>query len=145
MLIGGAGLLMQLFSVAAGGQIDPSTLMQVVFTGGPIMFIGAIVAFLTALIIPMALMFYVGEGSFGAAFSVGKVIKKCLSGAYIIALIMAIVWAIVLGIVAFILGYVFSLIPVIGFILALLPMGFIAYAFIVPVYTWFAQAYAETK
>jgi len=141
------GILGGVFKLIFGGQV-PDIMGQAVgmiIGGGILILLGLLLLFIAGLILPMALMFFLGEGSFGAAFSFGKIIKKCLSGPYIIALVVSIVWGMVVGFVLSIVLVAVLLIPVIGFILVMLVGGLANYLLWVPTYTWYAQAYKETK
>lgn len=104
---------------------------------GMILIVGLILLFIV-FILPMAIMHWLKEDNFGAAFRLGSIIKKSFTGPYIIAWIFTIIIVIIFGIIAFILGFI----PVIG---GLIGSALLLYTVTVSQYTLFAQAYRELE
>lgn len=90
-----------------------------------------ILAIFTILWSPIAILHYINTGKFGAAFNLGTVTKKVLTGTYIISFIVGVVY---LLIVSFILGLIPFVGTFIGSYLGMLSMTNIL-----------AAAYKETK
>ncbi len=102
----------------------------------------AIILFLLALfivfILPMALMHWLRENDFGAAFRVGSVIRKSFTVPYIVAWVFSLITIAIFAIVAIVLSFI----PSIG---TLVGSGIAAYAINVTTCTLFAQAYRELE
>ncbi len=130
-----------LFPLATTATLDSAAMGQIGATIGAMLGIVLILVVLTlfiAFILPMAIMHWLKEESFGAAFRFGSVIKKSFTGPYIVAWIFTIVIMFIFFIVAIILG----LIPLVGVFIG---SGLSTYVVAVAEYTLFAQAYRELE
>jgi hypothetical protein len=127
----------------ASALSDPNTaveiLMQNLAVGGPIILIGILLALIAALILPMAMMKWLKTGNVMAAFSVMSVIKNALTANYIIALIVAAIYSMILSTIVLIIATILGMIPVIGFVLVMLIMGFLTFAIQVTTMTMIAK------
>lgn len=131
--LGIAGTIASIQTAALAGMVTPEAIMQLIMpalaANALIFLVGILLALIAAFLLPMALVLYVKEESFGAAFRVGEVIRKVLTGKYIVAWIVVVVYS---AIVSSILGFV----PLIGSAVAMFMVT-------VTEYTVFAQAYRE--
>ena len=131
-----------LLAVALGAAIvtllSSGDFISAFAAGGLIGILGILLLLVGAILASMGVIFYAKEGNFGAAFKFGAILKKVLTGKYIISLVVVIAWAIVLGIVAVIL----AIIPIIG---SLVGAGLLGYALTVTAYTIFSEVFNETK
>ncbi|MCK5698848.1 MAG: DUF4013 domain-containing protein [Candidatus Aenigmarchaeota archaeon] len=128
----GAVLLVGVGSLISGviaGEITAANMSSIIASGGIMIIVGILLSIATMLIVPMAIMRYVDKGEFSAAFAIGDVLKKVLSGKYVVAWIVMIVYAVILGSVSFV-------IPVAGAAIA-------AYIVGLTTMTVFAEVYSE--
>lgn len=129
-----------LFSLGAGSMLmsllmgDTAAVAAGMGTGGIMITIGSLLMLIAALLLPIALVKYAVEGSFGAAFKIGDIIKKVLSLNYIISWIVVSVYAVV---VYMVLGTVTFFFPLIG-------TGIASYIVAVTAMDVFGQVYQET-
>ena len=126
-----------LTSIASGNSNALATLGGSLAAGGIFLVIGFLLAIIGGLLAIMGIQFYLKEGSIGAAFKFGAIIKKELTGTFIAAIVVYIIYAIALIVIATVL----SIIPIIG---SLVGAGIMAYALTVTSYTMFAQVFKET-
>ncbi|MFA5763792.1 MAG: DUF4013 domain-containing protein [archaeon] len=115
-------------SALSNPDVALELVMQNLAVGGPIILIGALLALIAALILPMAMMKWLKAGKVMAAFAVVDVIKNALTADYIIAIVVAVIYSMILTIVLGIIAAVLGLIPVIGFVLVMLVMGLASFA-----------------
>lgn len=115
-------------AIAVGGAA--ATDMTAALAGGGIMILaGLLLLLVTMLIIPMAIMRYVDKGNFSAAFGLGDILRKVLTGKYIVA------WLIVLAYSVVVFG-ITMWIPIVGPALGSFIAG-------VTSMTVFAEVYSE--
>lgn len=137
ILMAGAALL----PMFAGGYADMSTMGPAIITAilaGGIFFIIAFILWIIAMLFfPLGIVAYLKEKRFGAAFAVGKILKKILTGTYWISLIVASIWTLVLMFIAGILAFI----PWIGFWIS---SGFFIFCSSVTNLTIMTQVYMET-
>jgi hypothetical protein len=93
----------------------------------PVFLVGLLLALVASLLSPMAILNYMKNKRFSAAFSLGTVIRKSLTGKYILAWLAVTILSIVLG-----MALVF--IPIVGIAIALFLMGVIGYSLYGQVY-----------
>ncbi|MFA5381753.1 MAG: DUF4013 domain-containing protein [Candidatus Micrarchaeia archaeon] len=135
-----ATILMSVLTSATSGVTDPMALINSVLTGGIIgVILFVILALLAVFLIPLALTRYVLKDKFGEAFAFGKIIKRALTGEYIITWIVYIIYAIVLSVILSIISGILMMVPAIGFILGMLISGLGTYLIAVSGYTMFGQ------
>jgi len=134
LAVGGGSMAMQIMSGDMSGLL----------AGGAIMLLGLLLAVIAGILVPMALLHYL-KGGLGKAFSIGSILKKCLTAKYLITVVVAIVYNIVLMAVAGVIGGALLLVPVIGFIVVFVVNGAVLYLGTVASYTMFAQAFKEIK
>lgn len=128
----GAVLLVGVGSLISGviaGGITTANMSSIIASGGIMVIVGILLSIATMLIVPMAIMRYVDKGEFSAAFAIGDVLKKVLSGKYVVAWIVMIVYAMILGSVSFVIPVAGAAIA--GYIVGLTTM------------TVFAEVYSE--
>ncbi|MCC7552570.1 DUF4013 domain-containing protein [Candidatus Micrarchaeota archaeon] len=94
---------------------------------------------IAAFFLPLALTRYALKGKIGEAFAFGKIIKRALTGEYIITLIVYIGYAFIVGIILGILMGILNIIPVLDSIIGMLLGGFGMYISYVTGYTLFGQ------
>ncbi|MBU2590080.1 MAG: DUF4013 domain-containing protein [Nanoarchaeota archaeon] len=80
--------------------------ISMVMSGGIMVLL--LLGLLIVYIAPSAILHYIKDGKFGAAFQFGSVFKKAFKGQYFIALIVAMIYSIILGSILNILPYVGS-------------------------------------
>ena len=125
--IAAAPLIGVIISAATTGA-DPTTALGGALAGAGIMILIAILVLILAIfLLPMAMIFY-AKGGFGDAFKLGSIIKKCLTGNYIIS------WIIVMA-VSVILSVILLIIPFIGTAIASFYLGIVEYSVFAQVYT----------
>jgi len=116
------------------GQIIGSNwylLLPVILKVAPILILGFILAAAAAFLTPMAVLNYVKNRKFSAAFELGKVLKKSLTGQYVLA------WLAVLVLGA-VLGTILSFIPILGPAIATFVVGVISFSL-------YGEVYREVK
>ncbi len=118
-----------------------SNLASSALVGAPILIVGFLLLLIACILLPMAIMRWLKEGSIGAAFNVLTVLKKVLTVNYWVTVIVYFVYAIVLAIIASIIAGILVLVPVIGWVLGLLIMGLVGFALSVTGYDLMAQVY----
>ncbi len=137
-LIFGAIALTSLFpvimSLLVSGTADPNVIFQSIAGAGAMVIIAAVLFIAAAFVLPMALMHYL-KGGFSAAFSFGSVIRKALTGKYILSWIVVIVYGLVWSVIGLGLGAVTAGIGT--WIVA----GIASYALAITEYSIFAQTY----
>lgn len=99
------------FGAVAGGLMSGNTTSLAAAGGGMLAgmgigFVGLILAIIAAYLLPIAVIRYAVEGSFGAAFHLGTVIHKALSVKYFVTWL---VMGVFVSILAMIIGFVFGL------------------------------------
>jgi len=115
-------------------QAMPSMLPQIIsttFLAAPSIIIGGLLLLLAFYISPMAVMNYVKNNSFSAAFDLGTLKKKILTGNYFIT------WLLIVVVTAIVVG-VLSLLPLIGAAIGYFIMLIIGYSL-------YGEVYRETK
>jgi hypothetical protein len=95
----------------------------------PIFAIGFLLALMATFLTPIAVLNYAKNKRFSAAFDVSAVVRKALTGQYILTWLAVIIFGVVLGLVL-------SFIPFVGPAIALFVVGIIAYSL-------YGQAYVE--
>ncbi len=128
----GAVLLVGVGSLISGviaGGITAANMSSIIASGGIMVIVGILLSIATMLIVPMAIMRYVDKGEFSAAFAIGDVLKKVLSGKYVVAWIVMIVYAMILMSLSFVVPVAGTAIA--GYIVGLTTM------------TVFAEVYSE--
>ncbi|MBW2995266.1 DUF4013 domain-containing protein [Candidatus Woesearchaeota archaeon] len=81
------------------------------------LFISILVGLLTIYILPVALLLYVSEGTFGAAFRFSDVLKKAFTTTYLLAWVLSLVAAFVVAILAGMLVGVLAVTIVLPFVI----------------------------
>lgn len=99
------------------------TIMRV----APIFLVGLLLAVIASFLTPMAVLNYVKNRRFSAAFDLGAVTRKALTGKYFMAWIVVIVLTIILG-------AILALIPLVGVAIALFLISVISYSLYGQVY-----------
>ncbi|MCR4335857.1 MAG: DUF4013 domain-containing protein [archaeon] len=137
--IGGALAIGSIITAIFSGSAETAigSLVGTIATGGIFLIIGAILAIIGGLMAIMGVVSYAKQGSIGAAFKFGAILKKVLTGNFIAALVICIVYSAVLFVVAILL----SIVPIIG---SLIGFGLMGYATTVTGYTLFAEVLNET-
>ena len=144
-LIIGVGIGGAILTAISGGidLANPSTILDKIIPSMmvalPFVAIGGIILLIAMFLLPMAIMKWIKSGNVGAAFNIGSVVKNALTVDYIVSLIVLIIYAIVLVIIAGIISLVLAFIPVIGWILAYIVSGAVAFALAVTEYAILAQ------
>jgi uncharacterized membrane protein len=93
----------------------------------PIFLVGLLLALIASFLTPMAVLNYVKNKRFSAAFDFGTVSRKALTGKYVLA------WAVVI-VLALILGTILSFLPILGVAIALFLLSVISYSLYGQVY-----------
>jgi len=138
LIVGGAALIGTVLSAISGGGGDVgATILGGIATGGIFILLGLLLALVGMLFSTMGIFFYIKEGSLGAAFKFGAILKKILTGSFWATLIILVIYSIVLFIVAGLL----SIIPVVG---TLVGIGLVTFLSSTTSYTMFAQVFKET-
>ena len=127
-------------TMLTGGDI--SSIMATVLSGGIFLILAALFGLLAAFFIPMAILKYLADGNFGAAFAFGDIFKKAFTGTYIIAWIVALVWTWIVGAV---LGAIGAALMTFSPFLVMITNGLTLYIVAVSAYTMYAMAYRELK
>lgn len=127
VLIGGMGTI--ILGAVVKGTMDSATIMAAIGSGGIVLLIVGILYLIASLIVPIAIMRYVDKEDFGAAFSLGTILKKVFTGNYLVSWIIVVVCSIVISMFSFIIPVVGSAIAI--FIISIMSM------------TIFAEAYLE--
>jgi hypothetical protein len=128
----------EIMSQIKAGEATPQEIGQIfgekwylflptVLKAAPILIFGFILALIAAFLTPIAVLNYMNKKRFSAAFELGTIIKKALTGKYIIS------WLLVL-ILGAVLGTVLVFIPIIGPAIVLFIMGVIGYSLYGEVY-----------
>lgn len=140
VVVAGGALAMPVLASAESGPTagDMSGLMA----GGVVVLLGGLLAIIAVIMLPMALLHYL-KGGLGKAFSLGSIIKKCLTATYLITLVVAVLYNIVLGVIAGVIAGALFLVPVVGLLAMFIVNGAAAYLGGVAGYTMFAQAFKE--
>jgi hypothetical protein len=99
------------------------TIMKV----APIFIVGLLLALIASFLTPMAVLNYVKNKRFSAAFDFGTVSRKALTGKYVLAWIVVIV-------LTLILGTILSFLPILGVAIALFLLSVISYSLYGQVY-----------
>lgn len=138
LIVAGIGLVSS-FDKIVESFSSPSAeaFTALISSAGPFFIVVLLLALIAMFLLPMAVISFLKNG-FGKAFALGTIVKKALTGKYILSWIVVIVWSIVLFIVFFIL----SLVPLVG---AFIGAGLLSYAITVTEYSIFAEAYNEIK
>tara|TARA_Y100000310_G_C20552610_1_gene748880 strand:- start:255 stop:929 length:675 start_codon:yes stop_codon:yes gene_type:complete len=138
-IIGGALAIGTIISAATSGNAEAAIggLVGAIAAGGIFLIIGAILAVVGGLMAIMGVISYAKQGSIGAAFQFGTILKKILTGNFVAALVVYIVYSVVLFVIAGLL----SIVPIIG---SLIGFGLMGYATAVTGYTLFAEVFNET-
>jgi len=138
-IIGGALAIGTIITAATAG--DPNAMLGAIggaiAAGGIFLILALILAIVGGLLSTMGVIAYTKEGSLGAAFKVGALLKKVLTGQFIATLVVYIVYSVVLIVIVGVL----SIIPIVG---SLIGLGLLSYATSVTGYTMFAEVYKET-
>jgi hypothetical protein len=134
LLAGIASAVPTILNLMAG---NASALLSLLATGGITMIIVFLLSLIALFLLPMAMMNFLKKG-FGAAFSLGTIIKKALTLKYIVSWIVMLVYLIVL----FAIMIAISIIPVIG---SFIGAGIMGYLGSVTQYTIFAETYKELQ
>ncbi|HLC92376.1 MAG TPA: DUF4013 domain-containing protein [archaeon] len=134
-IVGAGGALGAL--AAGNSQALSAAVLGGLGTGGIFALLGLVLAVAGGVMASMGIFFYIKEGSLGAAFKFGAILKKVLTVTYLVTLVVYIVYAFVLGILAAIL----SIIPVLG---AFLAAGILSFLTNVTSYTLLGQVFKET-
>lgn len=137
IVLGVANIIASIPAISLTGAATPeamqAAIMQAIMpalaANALLFLVGLILALVAFLLLPMALMRYVKEERFGAAFGFGEILGKVFTGKYIVAWVVVVVYS---TIVSAILGFV----PVLGSVVAM-------FLVMVTEYTVFAQAYNE--
>ena len=132
----GYATLFPLATVTGSAQFEQFSTMLGTMLGAILVIV--LLALFVAFILPMAIMHWLKEESFGAAFRFGSVIKKSFTGPYIVAWIFSLAIMFIFFIVAVLLGFI----PYVGVFIA---SGLSTYVVAVAEYTLFAQAYRELE
>jgi hypothetical protein len=98
----------------AGGQDAAAAIIGSLGVGGVII---VLVAVLSAYVIPVALLMYVSEDRFGAAFRFGDVLKKAFTGKYLIAWLVSMVVAAVISVIGLFLTTATAVTVILPFII----------------------------
>ena len=93
----------------------------------PIFLVGLLLALIASFLTPMAVLNYVKNRKFSAAFDLGTVTRKALTGKYLL------VWIVVI-VLTIILGAVLAFIPILGVAIALFLLSVIGYSLYGQVY-----------
>jgi NADH:ubiquinone oxidoreductase subunit 3 (subunit A) len=93
----------------------------------PIILVGLALALIASFLAPMAVLNYVKNKRFSAAFDLGTVFKKTLNGKYIVTWLMLVILGAVLGVVL-------AIIPILGAAIALFLLSVIGYSLYGQVY-----------
>jgi uncharacterized protein involved in cysteine biosynthesis len=102
-------------------------ILPAIIKAAPALIIGFILALIASFVTPIAVLNYLKNKRFNAAFEFGTVFKKALTGKYVTA------WLVV-AIIGTILGFILSLIPIIGQTILSFIMGIIGYSIYGQVY-----------
>ncbi len=133
-------LIASIMPLISGGTVDLNTIINSMIGTGIVGFaICAILALIAVFLLPLALTRYVIKGGFGDAFALGKIIKRALTGEYIIAWIVYLIYAFIVSAVLSFIGGMLLIVPVIGFVIAMLFSGLAMYMMSVTGFTIFGQ------
>ncbi|HLC79569.1 MAG TPA: DUF4013 domain-containing protein [archaeon] len=122
--------------LSGSGQGLITTIFASAATGGALILVAILLGIVGAILSSMGIFFYLKEGSIGAAFNFGAILKKVLTGTYWITLIVFFIYSLVLGFVAGLLSFI----PIVN----LLVFGFVAFISGVTGYTMLGQVFKET-
>ena len=143
LILIGFGIGGAVMAALASLTTDPTqigvTVMNSLAAGAPLIILGALLAIIATLLLPMAMMKWLKAGKLGAAFNIITVIKNALTKDYIITLIVIFIYAIVLALIIGVISIILAFIPVIGWILVMLLSGLMSFAIGVTAYTALAQ------
>lgn len=121
-------------SATTGASVDPMMILSSVGITGILIFI---LGLLTSYIVPSALLSFVKNDSFGAAFRFGEIFKKAFTVKYLVVWIVVSLYSIVLTLV---LALILSVIPLFGTFLGIAIAMFVAN---VTVMTALGEVYSE--
>lgn len=124
----GAVISAYITSITTGVAVDMGSLIM--GAGAGIM-VGLILTIFASFLMPMAILKYMAEDSFGAAFRIGEIIRKSFSVPYILSWLVSLVYGLVLL-------TILSYIPYVGFSIGVFIVGMTSW-------TIFGQVYSELK
>lgn len=122
-------------------QAIEEALKQAVLNNLGLFVVGVLITIIGLFFTPMAIMNYVAKGSFGAAFDLGTVWKKTITGTYFVTVLFSIGYALLLAIPLSILSMILSFTIVIPPIID----AFMTITLGITLMTVYAQAYMEAK
>ncbi len=143
VLMAGALITTIFGSVASMGSetVDPFSMVAgMLGTMAVGMIVVLILGLIAAFLVPLALTRYVLKGGFKEAFAFGKIIKRALTGEYIITWLVYMIYAIIVSIIIGIISGVISMALLgVGFIVSMILSGFMMYIIAVTGFTMFGQ------
>ncbi|GEM_PF-3341044 len=133
----------------AGAADFAESLAALLGSGSIALYLGMLVALVTALMVPMALAAFAKSGKFSEAFALGKIFKKSTSLPGITAFVYCIVWFFVYTAVIALIAYsvieFLWAVPLLALVISALFGGFWNFTLLTTMATWYGEAFKKAK